>query len=308
MSQPTARVLLLLEFLQSKSLVTGREIADRLECEIRTVRRYIKKLEEVGIQVESLHGPSGGYRLKPGSQMPPVVFSETEAIALTVALVSTPWIRVSIPMAATESALFKITRSLPLHAREKVEAIGNLLVTPSNPGTSFDMKLLLSLCRASEASLCVRLVYRHPELTIRIVEPWGVSGWQGHWYLIGFCRLRGDIRVFRLDRIQSADVLVERFVRPTSFDLRAFIEHSIENQRWKVHLIFISAPLEAIRDSLGSVGEVKETSEGYEYRGSFSDLDLLARQLLLSRLAFRVIGPPELRSGHRRGVAKVFSD
>ena len=82
MSHPTTRVLTVLELLQSHSRLSGAELADRLEVDRRTVRRYVSALQELGVPVESEPGRYGGYRLRPGYKLPPMMFNEEEALAL----------------------------------------------------------------------------------------------------------------------------------------------------------------------------------------------------------------------------------
>jgi predicted DNA-binding transcriptional regulator YafY len=292
---PTGRVLTVLELLQSRPSITGLELADRIECDIRTIRRYIGKLQDVGIPIESVPGPAGGYRLRPGFRLPPLIFTEDEAAAILLGLVATPWLRVSLPTAAIESTLSKISRVLPVQTREQVEAITRLLVmAPDTGSTSFDVERLLRLSQAAGDSRCVCLEYQSREATTRIIEPYGIAGYEGRWYIVGFCRLRQDIRVFRLDRIQSATILEESFQRPPSFDLQKYIQEGLESQRWTVRLRF-RASLEQVRQALGSLGHCTATPVGCDYEGPTSDLDLLARQLLLTRLPFDVLEPSELR-------------
>ncbi len=66
MYHPTSRVLTVLELLQSRPSISGPELAARLEMDVRTVRRYIMHLQDVGIPVEANIGRYGGYRLRPG--------------------------------------------------------------------------------------------------------------------------------------------------------------------------------------------------------------------------------------------------
>ena len=298
MYHPTGRVLTVLELLQSRPSITGMEIADRLECDIRTVRRYIAKLEDVGIPVDSVPGPSGGYRLRPGFRLPPLIFTEDEAAAILLGLVGTPWLRVSLPSAAIESTLSKISRVLPAKTRDQVETLTKLLVMPRDTGSILDVELLLQLSQASGDSRCVRLDYQTRDSTSRVIEPYGVVGYDGRWYVVGFCRLRQAMRVFRLDRIQNADVLDEKFEHPPAFDLEKYIQVGLESQRWRVNLRFRASPGE-VRNSLGRLGTLTAAPGGCTYEGPASDLDLLARQLLLSRLDFEVVGPRELQEAFR---------
>lgn len=84
--RPTARVLTVLELLQSHGRMTGAEFARRLEVNIRTVRDYIEMLGDLGIPVEAERGRYGAYRLRPGYQLPPLIFTEEVSLALTLSL------------------------------------------------------------------------------------------------------------------------------------------------------------------------------------------------------------------------------
>ena len=82
MASPTSRLLELLELLQTRPVTTGREIADQLEIDARTVRRYIGVLQELGIPVEGQRGVGGGYRIRPGYRLPPLMLADDEAVAV----------------------------------------------------------------------------------------------------------------------------------------------------------------------------------------------------------------------------------
>ncbi len=78
MYHPTTRVLAVLELLQSHGRMTGAELARRLEVDPRTARRYVEMLQDLGIPVEAERGAHGGYRLRPGFRLPPLMFTEDE--------------------------------------------------------------------------------------------------------------------------------------------------------------------------------------------------------------------------------------
>src|SRR6266481_2720123 len=84
--RPTARVLTVLELLQSHGRLTGAELARRLEVDIRTVRNYVQTLTDLGIPVEAERGRYGAYHLRAGYKLPPLIFTEDEALALTLSL------------------------------------------------------------------------------------------------------------------------------------------------------------------------------------------------------------------------------
>ena len=118
MPRPTARVLTLLELLQSGGIRTVTELADRLGVDERTVRRYANHLLDLDVPVESVRGRHGGYRLAPGYRMPPLMLSDDEALAVLLGLVAGR--RAGLRTAtstASETAAAKIRRVLPERLR-----------------------------------------------------------------------------------------------------------------------------------------------------------------------------------------------
>jgi len=113
MYSPTIRLLSVLELLQSRKQMSGGEIARRLEVDPRTVRRYVVMLQDMGIPIEAERGPYGSYQLKRGNRVPPLMFTEPEAIALTLGLLAMRELRFPVDVAAMESALAKAERVMP---------------------------------------------------------------------------------------------------------------------------------------------------------------------------------------------------
>src|SRR5215469_7232266 len=128
MYHPTSRVLTVLELLQARPSLTGPELAARLEMDVRTVRRYITHLQDVGIPVEANTGRYGGYRLRPGFKLPPLMFTEEEAAAIMLGLLGTSWLEIGQSSIAVEGALAKVSRVLSLRARERLQAMTEHLV------------------------------------------------------------------------------------------------------------------------------------------------------------------------------------
>src|SRR3954467_2995142 len=128
MYSPTTRVLTVLELLQSRHRVTGAEIAERLEVHIRTVRRYIATLEELGMPVAAERGRYGAYRLMPGFKLPPLMLNEEEALATTVGLLAARRLGLGGTAAGVEGGIVKLERVLPLPLRERVRAVEETLV------------------------------------------------------------------------------------------------------------------------------------------------------------------------------------
>ncbi len=312
MYHPTGRVLTVLELLQSRPGLTGPELASRLETDVRTVRRYVTKLQDVGIPVEATPGRYGGYRLRPGYKLPPLIFNDTEATAIVLGLLGSSWLELEQSPSAVEGALSKITRVLPQAARERVLAMSSVMfLSPYGEGSRPDISLLLRLGDAVHTRRCIDLSYRsdRDELTRRVVEPYGLVGWRGKWYLVGWCRLRVDWRTFRLDRIQSAAVLQDRFVLNEQFDFRTYAMKTLENWpvNWRIRLLF-KASLSRVRDRLGaSMGVLTETPDGVEHEWPIDDLEYAAHYLLRMGLPFTVREPEELRAALVRVAERTMA-
>src|SRR5688572_32833634 len=108
MYQPATRVLAVLEMLQSRGRLSGRELAERLEVDLRTVRRYVTMLQDLGIPVDGERGRHGGYRLRPGYKLPPLMLSDDEALAVTLGLIAARRLGLAASTPAVGGALTKI--------------------------------------------------------------------------------------------------------------------------------------------------------------------------------------------------------
>ena len=218
---------------------------------------------------------------------------------MILGLLASPWLQVSLPRGAVESTLAKITRVLPETTKKRVESLSRVTVLGDPEGPRVDAASLLSLSRAVTDGWAVELEYQSRGTTRRVVEPYGVGGFQGRWYLVGFCRLRQAPRLFRLDRIVSLRVLPERFDAPAAFDMDKWVTQSLEAQPWKARVWF-KATEDEVRRVVGKIGTVEAGEGGCQYVGPTADLDFMARLLLFSGLKFRVTGPPELHQAFTR--------
>ncbi len=134
--RPAARVLTLLELLQSGGTRTVSELADRLGVDGRTVRRYVEQLIDLDVPVESVRGRYGGYRLGPGYRVPPLMFGDEEALAVLLGLVAGR--RAGLTTAqrtANETAAAKIRRVLPRHLARRLDTLLESLSFTEGPGS-----------------------------------------------------------------------------------------------------------------------------------------------------------------------------
>jgi len=300
MYHPTSRVLTVLELLQSRPSISGPELAARLEMDVRTVRRYITHLQDVGIPIEANIGRHGGYRLCPGFKLPPLIFTEEEATAIMLGLLGTSWLEIGQSSVAVEGALAKVSRVLPRQARERLNAMSNhLFFFSPQQEVRPDVSLLISLSEAIGQQQCIAIDYRshHNQVTHRKVEPYAIMGWNGHWYLVGYCCLRQDYRTFRLDRIQQVEVLEESFERAEDFDVQAYVmeRNSWQSAPWQFEVEFQAALYTVQQKIPSSYGSLTETPTGVLFQSQTENLDYTARYLMALNLPFVIHHPPELR-------------
>lgn len=300
MYHPTTRVLTILELLQAHGTLNGAELADRLEVDRRTIRKYITMLQDLGIPVEATRGAGGGYSLRPGFKLPPLMFSEEEATAILLGLLGISWLELKLPALAVEGAMAKVARVLPIQASERLKALtAHLILSPHEQESRPDASLLISLSGAIQGRQRVAMTYRSVQdaVTQRSVEPYGVAGWWGRWYLVAYCCLRQAYRIFRLDHIEQMQVLAETFVRTEGFDCEAFIVEQIARTTptWQIEVEF-QASLRTVQQHVNArFGVLTETANGVLFQTQHGDLVSVARYLRGLNLPFVIHQPPELR-------------
>src|SRR5436309_9424750 len=148
MSQTSSRLLELLSLLQARRDWPGTELADRLEVSARTVRRDVERLRQLGYPVESLRGPAGGYRLRAGSAMPPLLLDDEEAIAIAVGLRTAARASVTGIEETAVRALVKLEQVLPRHLRRRVQALGSVTISLPATGPTVDPQQLTTIAAA----------------------------------------------------------------------------------------------------------------------------------------------------------------
>ena len=198
----SGRLLSLLSLLQVRRDWPGVLLADRLGVSERTVRRDVDRLRELGYLVQAVKGPDGGYRLEAGSQMPPLLFDEDQAVALAVALRIAVGTGAGIEEAAAR-ALATVRQVLPSRLRQRIDA---LEVESAGRGPQVDTEVLLALSGAVRACEELRFDYSSPgrppaEGPPRRVQPHHLVVRSGRWYLVGWSPERDDWRTYRADRM-----------------------------------------------------------------------------------------------------------
>lgn len=202
------RLFRIVSYLRGRRLTTAAQLAGWLNVSLRTVYRDVRDLSASGVPIEGEAGV--GYRLRPGFDLPPLMFERTEIEALAAgARIVEVWAGPELAQAA-RSALAKIAAALPESGRidlERTRLYAPGFVSPAS-GPYFD-----TLHRCIAERLIVKLDYgdEHGRTTTRAVWPLGLYFWGAAWTLAAWCELRDDFRQFRLDRIHDLAARVEHF-------------------------------------------------------------------------------------------------
>jgi predicted DNA-binding transcriptional regulator YafY len=299
---PTARLLELLELLQTQPLITGREISDRLEIDPRTVRRYVEALQDLGIPVEGQRGVGGGYRIRPGYRLPPLMLTDDEAVAVALGVQAAGRLGLSGSAEAVEGALVKIHRVLPDGLRRRVEALEATLdftsrTRPVAPVRGDTVLLLADVIRRRRR---VRGTYRafSGEETRRELSPHGLVIHSGRWYLAAHDHLRDDLRTFRVDRMRRLRAISETAVDPPAdFDAVAYVSTSLARVpwRWEVEVLLDIPVGEAARRVPATLAELVDEEGGTVLRMRVGSLDWMATVLAGLGCDFAIRHPDELR-------------
>lgn len=302
MPTATSRLLELLELLQTRPLTTGREIADRLGVDRRTVRRYIATLQELDIPVEGERGVGGGYRVRPGFRLPPLMLNDDEAILVVLGLVAARRLGLDGAAESVDGALAKIHRVLPEALRRRVEALETTLgfTAPATPGAPLPGDAVLLLADAIQRRRRVRAVYRSfaGEETQRELSPHGLVVHSGRWYLAAHDHLRDDLRTFRIDRMRRTAVAEgDALAPPEGFDAVAHVSRSLARVPWPWEIeVVLRLPLdEAARRIPATLAELSGADGGTLLRMRVSSLDWMARVLAGLDCEFTIRRPDELR-------------
>jgi predicted DNA-binding transcriptional regulator YafY len=305
MYDPIMRVLTVLEILQARDHVTGAELAERLEVDLRTVQRYIVRLKDLSIPIHSSRGVGGAYRLRPGFRLPPLLLTNEEAFALSLGLRALRQVGLSAFAPATEGALGKLGRVLPEALRESIRTVEDVVAIEPGPWVaSTSVESLIRAASAIRTSRRIRFSYRSHDGTVsrRQIEPYGVIHTDGRWYLIGHCLSRRALRTFRLDRVTDIDLCAATFRPPKDFDAHRYLrEHMPFIQSDYQIDVWIDMPIEEAEQNFAPWRVATEEQDGgTRLRCGRDRLEIFAAMLLSIGRRIVVHSPAELSETFRQ--------
>jgi predicted DNA-binding transcriptional regulator YafY len=216
MPKTSARLLALLSLLQARRDWPGALLAERLDISPRTVRRDVDRLRELGYPITAFKGPDGGYRLDAGTELPPLLFDDEQAVALAIALQMATTTGAGIEEAAAR-ALTTVRQVMPARLRHRIDTLQVTAVErpASRPGPRVGGGVLMALSAAVHAREVLRFDYARAsqgeQARPRRVQPHHLVTWDGRWYLVAWDLEREDWRTFRADRITPRTPTGPRF-------------------------------------------------------------------------------------------------
>jgi predicted DNA-binding transcriptional regulator YafY len=300
MTTKAERVLTLLEALQDRPSLTGPELARRLGVEARTVRRDVASLRALGIPVEAERGPAGGYRLRPGYRMPPLMLTAAEATAVALGLIAAR--RDGLD---ADGALAKIGRVLPQRVRLRVEALEQTLGFTGRPhdATPPRGEHLLLLADAARRGRRVRARYTASDGTEseRELSPYGVVSHRGRWYVPAYDHGRDAPRALRADRFSSVHTGGRGVAPPPGFDAVEFVSRTLARVPWshEVEVLLRTTPDAAAERFPPTLAELEPEGEGTRLRMRAESLDWVAGLLAGAGCDFEIRRPAALRDSVR---------
>jgi predicted DNA-binding transcriptional regulator YafY len=311
---PTSRLLVLLELLQDRPHATGRELAAGLGVDGRTLRRYVAALQELGIPVEGQRGVGGGYRIRPGYRLPPLMLRDDEIVAVVLGLLAARASRLPASVEAVDGALAKINRVLPEGLRRQVAALeATVLFSGAGDIEPVRGNTLLALAEAIRRGRRIRARYTShgQEVTQRRLSPHGLVVHSGRWYLAAHDHARDALRTFRVDRMENVRIEQEPpgAEPPDGFDAVAYVRRSLASVQWTHRVsIVLDLPLAAAAARVPDwLGVLTEERAGTRLEARVESLQWLARVVAGFGCSFTIEEPAELRSivaAHAQRIAE----
>lgn len=303
MSRPASRLLAFLELLQNQRVVDGRAAAAELGVSERTIRRYAVALHDLGIPVDGQPGVGGGYRLRPGVRLPPLMLSDEEAAAVVFGLV----LAEQRGLGGAEGAVTKIARVFPERLIRRVERLRTELSLSGEPDpapASAETLLLIAEAVRRRRSLEIGYTRRDGTRSTREIDPLGLVARRGRWYVPARDRGSGELRTFRADRITRATIGGPADPPEPDFDPAAHVVEMLARLPWAWEIeVHLDAPVSEVAGRVpATLAELEADDSGTRLKMRANSLDWVAGVLAGLGADFRVIRPDELR-GHLETLA-----
>lgn len=311
MLETSARLLRLLSLLQTPRDWTGAELAERLEVDVRTVRRDIDKLRNLGYPVDATAGVAG-YRLGAGAELPPLLLDDDEAVAVAIGLRTAAGGTITGIEDSSLRALTKLEQVLPSRLRHRVGLLQSVTVTVRAGGPTVDPDVLTAIAGAIRDQHRLRFDYRSHDgaVSLRTTEPHRLAHTGSRWYLVGWDVDRADWRTYRADRMHPRIPTGPRFTarEAPDADLAGYISQGVSTAPYRYSArLTLRVPLEVAAERVAPTVGVLEPldAESCQLRTGSNSLDELAIWVATFGFPFRVHEPPELIAHIRELSARL---
>lgn len=313
------RLLSILLLLQTRGRLTAQQLAERLNVSERTIYRDLDALSAAGIPVYGEHGPGGGYALLENYRTNLTGLTETEARALFFSGSGSPLSDLGLGE-AMEGALLKLAAALPLAQRNSAQQMRQRIHLDSSAWfqSAETVPHLQILHEAVWQERVIEMTYRAADDSIRQrrVHPYGLVAKVNVWYLVA--KRDQEMRVYRVSRILSAEILEDTFERPEGFDLNAYWRTwvtTFENSRPKYRTVIRVAPRlaahlpilwgEHMRSLLDAAPT--DTAGWHTLPLTFETAEAARSNLLGFGPEVEVLEPPELRQAVLNAASAVIA-
>jgi predicted DNA-binding transcriptional regulator YafY len=313
MLKTSARALRLLSILQVRREWSGEELSERLAVDVRTIRRDVHRLRQLGYVIDASAGPGGGYRLGAGTETPPLLLDDDEAIAVAVALGAAAG-----SLAHTDDValrvLAKLDQLLPRRLRRRLSALPAVTVSLVSPRSAVSLNVLAAIAAACRDNMQLRFSYRDNRGTVtsRVVEPMRLVHTGRRWYVAAWDVQRNDWRTFRVDRVQTQPRLAQgaRFTpRQPPEDFATLVSRSIAASpyRYQVRLRVRGSKAEILTRIPPWMGVLEPLDDSHCVLTAGGDsCDTIAALIVQAGVEFTLLEPQGLAQPIRDAAARLL--
>jgi predicted DNA-binding transcriptional regulator YafY len=309
----SARALRMLSLLQVRREWSGDELGTRLDVDVRTIRRDVDRLRQLGYVIDASAGPGGGYRLSAGTATPPLLLDDDEAVAVAVALGAAAGSVASTDEVALR-VLAKLDQLLPRRVRRRLSALPAVTVSLVSPRSAVSLNVLSAVAAACRDNLQLRFAYRDSRgaATARVVEPMRLVHTGRRWYLAAWDVDRGDWRTFRVDRVEAQPRLTQgaRFVpRQPPEDFATLVSRSIAASPYRYRArLRVRGSVAEIRERVPPwFGVLEPIDDGHCVLTVGGDtVETIAALIVQAGVEFTLLEPAELAQPIRDIAARLL--
>ncbi|MBT9154499.1 MAG: hypothetical protein DDT36_01328 [Firmicutes bacterium] len=317
MRKKAGRMAQIADLILERGTVRAQELADLFKTSRRTIYRDIDALQESGFQVEAYPGSNGGFRRAAQERKPTKELSTEELYALMVAG-SLALENNELPYAtALAAALQKLTLMLGPEQREVIiETLPYISLVAERTGDETDCneyldKLTQAIAHHQGVGITYYTLYRD-RAELREIDPYHLYSIKGAWYVIAYCHLREQVRVFRVDRIKELNMSERCFQRLADFNVQSFFGSAwsmIKGDKYTVRVRFTPPVSRFIAESVWHPTQKIEASPDGSviFSAEIEGLEEFQRWVLTYAEHAEVLEPTSLRDSLQRSLSKMAS-